>query len=89
MSILDELYYGLYIEKVPVSAEYKEIQARWYTSWDKAAETLGPEFSDKVWNTLIELKTYESQYNFKEGFRLGVQLMLEACFLPGESEAVR
>ena len=89
MSILDELYREMCIEKRPETAEYTEARERGFAIWEEAAEILGPEFSDKVWNNLVELSTIAGRHNFKEGFRLGVQLMLEARALPGEPEAVR
>ena len=89
MSILDKIYYEMYLQKLPETAEYKEVRERSLAIWEEAAEILGPEFSDKVWNNLVELSTVGSHHDFKEGFRLGVQLMLEARTQPGGPEAVR
>ena len=87
MNILDELYHEMCIEKQPETAEYKEARERSYAIWEEAAEILGPEFSDQVWNNLVELSTIVSRHDFKEGFRLGVQMMSEAR-TPGDSACI-
>ena len=89
MNILDEIYDEIYLGEEPDTEEYRGLRESYYAVWDKAEEILGEEFFDKVWNTVVELNTAANRNYFKEGFRLGVQLMLEARALPGEPEAVR
>ena len=84
MSILDKIYWELYLENPPETTEYKEAKERCYAAWDEAIEVLSPELSNKVWDNFVEFDTIKSLYQFKEGFRLGVQLMSEARTLPGE-----
>ena len=79
MSILDKIYLEMYLKKLPEGEEYLKIREHAYAAWEKAAAILGPEFSDEVWNDLMALKTAEDRHDFKEGFRLGVLLMLEAA----------
>ena len=78
MSILDKIYHEMYSEKMPEGEEYQKIREHTFATWEKGATILGPDFSDEVWNDLMELQAAEDCSDFRAGFRLGIQLMLEA-----------
>ena len=84
MSILDKIYNEIYLDEMPDTAEYCELRKKAFAVWEKAAPMLGMEFSDEVWNDLMTLNIFECRHDFKTGFCLGVQLMLEVCSQPGE-----
>ena len=89
MSILDKIYHEMYLKKLPEGEEYLKIREHAYAAWEKAAAILGPEFSDEVWNDLMALKIAEDRHDFKEGFCLGVQLMLEVTHLGSSPRVIR
>lgn len=89
MNILDKIYDEIYLEEEPGTEEYRELRKSYYAAWDKVEEISGGGFSDEVWNAVVQMNTAQNRNCFKEGFCLGVQLMLEARFLPGEPEAIR
>ena len=46
--------------------------------WDEARETIGWERVDQLWRSLMAVAALEGADDFREGFRLGAALMLEA-----------
>ena len=40
---------------------------------------MGAAFIERHWDALCDLSRFRDYANFREGFRLGVALMLEAC----------
>ncbi|MBD5160674.1 MAG: hypothetical protein HDT14_01345 [Oscillibacter sp.] len=89
MNILDKIYDEIYLEEEPGTEEYRKLRKSYFAAWDKVEEILGGGFSDEVWNAVVQLNTAQNRNCFKEGFCLGVQLMLEAYSLPGGPEAIR
>ena len=89
MSILDELYHEWHtLREKPRKKEH----AAWDRNeelWTQAEKALDAELFEKLQRSVVELIDMESCREFEEGFRLGVQLMLEARTLPGGPEAVR
>ena len=89
MCILDELYHEWHtLREKPRKKEH----AAWERSealWMPAEKALDEELFEKLQRSVVELIDLESCREFEEGFRLGVQLMMEARALPGEPEAVR
>ena len=84
MSILDEIYREMYLDKTPIAPEHREVRKCAFEAWEEAAAVLGPDFSDEVWNSLMALNAFESRHDFKEGVRFGIRLMLEL-----QSEAIQ
>ena len=78
MSILQKIYDSQYSpekarKKGPFSLRLKE-----RVFLDAIEEGMGPDFIEKHWEGLCQLEDFVCYANFREGFRLGVLLMLEA-----------
>ena len=89
MCILNELYHEWH---VPREKPRKDESTAWDRSeelWTKAEKVLDAELFEKLQRSVVDLIDLEACREFEEGFRLGVQLMLEARTLPGEPEAIR
>ena len=89
MSILDKIYQEMYLDKTPGTENYQALQQRACELWEEAAKQLGPELADEVWTAITALNLETSSYDFKEGFRLGVQTMIEAYSQPGVPKVKR
>ena len=89
MCILDEIYQELYLSKMPDTKEYQAVRDHVFDVWESLEKELGLSYADKVWEAVAALNLEESRHDFKEGFRLGVQLMREAHSLPGATKAIR
>ena len=89
MDILAKLYHEWHapLEK-PRESEH-EVWGRNEDLWIEAGKSLDPELLEELQESVMHLMDQEACREFEEGFRLGVQLMLEARTLPGESEAIR
>jgi len=77
MCILNELYYEWHS---PRERSWKEIQEKWDLNeelWTQAEKYLNAELFEKLQFSVSQLIDLESCREFQEGFRLGVQLMLE------------
>ena len=77
MSILQNIYSNDYTpadpaKKMPFSLRLKE-----RAFYDSIEEAMGEEFIERHWDSLCKLEHYKGFTNFREGFRLGVSLMLE------------
>ena len=77
MSILHKIYDNQYSpkksrEKVPFSLRRKE-----RVFLDAIEEGLGPDFIEKHRSGLCQVEDFLCYDHFREGFRLGVRLMLE------------
>ena len=77
MSILQDIYDNRYspdeaLKKMPSSLQLKK-----RAFLNAIEEGLGPDFIEQHWEGLCQLESFESYTNFREGFRLGVSLMLE------------
>ncbi len=77
MSILTDIYDGEY--RAPHSRPPcpQELEDNDLAFWDKAAEALGLDAIDAHMNLLHEKQHLTDIHHFREGFKLGVQLMLE------------
>lgn len=77
MSILHDIYNDGYdpckpLDKMPFSLRLKE-----RAFYDAIEEAMGEDFIEKHWDNLVDVEDYKNYANFREGFRLGVSLMLE------------
>lgn len=77
MSALQDIYNGKYTsgkaaEKLPFS-----LRLKLRSFLDPIEETMGPEFIERHRDDLCQIEQYRAYANFREGFRLGVSLMLE------------
>lgn len=77
MSILYDIYGGSYApgempEKLP-----QGLSDKCWAFYGEVEKAMGLDFMERHWDDLIEANLYRDYTNFREGFRLGVSLMLE------------
>lgn len=77
MSILENIYNGEYspdkaLKKMPFSLRLKE-----RAFFDAIEEAMGQDFIERHWEGLCEMEHFVGCASFREGFRLGVSLMME------------
>lgn len=77
MRILQDIYTNQYsaIETQPKPPE--KLRAEVYRLFEKMETEMGREFAEKYWNCMCEEEDFLNYANFREGFRLGVSLMME------------
>lgn len=78
MSILYDIYNDAYHAQEHRPKLPKEIQEQDLAFWEKVTEALGADYVDQHLYRLSEKEHLTDYDHFREGFRLGVQLMLEA-----------
>lgn len=79
MSILQDIYDGQYSPTDRAEDIPQELREKTLAFYGEIERVLGSQFIEKHWDTLCELESLRDINNFREGFRLGVALMLEAC----------
>lgn len=77
MSILKDIYNGQYspddaLKKMPFSLRLKE-----RVFYDAIEEAMGEDFIERHWDGLCKVEAFRDYTNFREGFRLGIALMME------------
>ena len=77
MSLLHDIYNDNYdpckpLDKMPFSLRLKE-----RAFFDAVEMAMGAEFIERHWDGLCKIEQFKGYANFREGFRLGVSLMLE------------
>ena len=77
MSILEKIYSGDYDpgkagENLPFSLRLQE-----RAFWDAVEEGMGADFIKRHRDALCKIEHFRDCANFREGFRLGVSLMME------------
>ena len=77
MSILEKIYNGNYepnesCERLPLSLRLKD-----RAFWEAIEEGMGEAFIERHWDGLCKIEHFRDYANFREGFRLGVSLMME------------
>ena len=77
MSILQDIYNENYTladpeTQMPVSMRNKE-----RAFYNAVEEAMGADFMESHWNNLCKAEDFRRFNDFREGFRLGVSLMLE------------
>ena len=77
MSILSDIYNGEYRGQASRAHYPQELRDTDMEFWDKVTEALGSEVVDTHFYKLCETENINDIHHFREGFKLGVQLMLE------------
>ena len=77
MSILETLFNGEYSAAEPKDYLPPALRKQECAFWEKIEETMGREFLEENWDCLSQVEYIASVTRFREGFRLGAQLMLE------------
>lgn len=77
MSILQDIYDGEYCpcetaEKIPPAVKDKK-----WAFYEEIEKRFGAEVIERHWDDLCEADIARDYANFREGFRLGVSLMME------------
>ena len=77
MGALEKIYSGDYDpskagENLPFSLRLQE-----RAFWDAVEEGMGADFIKRHWDALCKIEHFRDCANFREGFRLGVSLMME------------
>lgn len=77
MRILHDIYSGDYApnkacKNLPFSLRLKN-----RAFWDAIEESMGEEFIERHWDGLCKIEHFKDYANFREGFRLGVSLIME------------
>ena len=77
-SLLFEIYNGNYCTAPKYDLGEAELNKKLGAKWDEVQKALGSEFLDCLLSLDGERIDREGFYYYREGFRLGVSLMLEA-----------
>ena len=77
MSILNDIYTGLYESYYRPSEDYQKLSREHDELLQKAVEILGPDFADELLQKETALTDQEIRESFRAGFRLGAGLMAE------------
>jgi len=75
--LLYKIYNGDYDITPKQDKTQQELCKKLYAEWDKIQETLGGEFADHILGLEGELEDWRAFHYYREGFRLGVRLMME------------
>ena len=79
MSILQDIYEDEYIPRRPAENLPEDLRRKKWAFLGEIEQAMGAEFIERHWDALCDLDRFRDYANFREGFRLGVALMLEAC----------
>lgn len=75
------LLYKIYTDNYDVTPKrgkkQQELYEKLYAEWDKVQQMFGDEFVNHIFNIQGELEDWQSFYYYRQGFRLGAQLMME------------
>ena len=77
-SLLYELYNGDYDTIPKWDLAQRELEKKIGDEWDKVQKMLGDEFVDRLLTLEAERADIRNFRYYREGFQLGVRLMLEA-----------
>ena len=77
MSIIDDIYNGRYHPQENRAHYPQELRDKDMEFWNKVSETLGDDVVDAHLYKLSEKEKITDIHLFREGFRLGVLMMLE------------
>ena len=77
MCILDELYYEWHAPREKPAEEEHEAWSRSEDLWEQVEKNLDAELFAEFQQSVIRLMDLETCREFREGFRLGAQLMLD------------
>ena len=75
------LLYKIYTDNYDVTPKrgkkQQELYEKLYAEWDKVQQMFGDEFINSIFNIQGKLEDWQSFYYYRQGFRLGAQLMME------------
>ena len=77
MSILQDIYNDDYTPADPMKRMPFSLRLKERVFYDAIEEAMGEDFIERHWDGLCKVEHYKGFANFREGFRLGVSLMLE------------
>ena len=77
MSILQDIYNENYFPSEPIEKMPKKLRSKKIAFYDEVERALGEEFLTRHWAGLCDAEQFQDYANFREGFRLGVSLMME------------
>lgn len=78
MSIVEEIYNGQYQPQAGGPVFPRDMREEDLAFWKKVTEALGDDFADAHLRRMCKKEGLACLYHFREGFRLGVRLMLDA-----------
>lgn len=81
MSILKDIYSKNYTPADPTKQMPSSLCLNERAFYNAVEEAMGPEFIERHWDNLCKAEDFKGFINFREGFRLGVSLMLEVLAL--------
>ena len=76
--ILREIFDGEYDITPKRNKTQQELDEKLCAEWDKVQKMFGDEFIDRLFELEGEKEGWRAFHYYREGFRLGVRLMLEA-----------
>ena len=76
--ILREIFDGEYDITPKRDKTQQELDEKLCAEWDKVQKLFGDEFIDRLFELEGEKEGWRAFHYYREGFRLGVRLMLEA-----------
>ena len=76
--ILREIFDGEYDITPKRDKTQQELNEKLSAEWDKVQKMFGDEFIDRLFELEGEKEGWRAFHYYREGFRLGVRLMLEA-----------
>ena len=76
--ILREIFDGEYDITPKRDKTQQELDEKLCAEWDKVQKMFGVEFIDRLFELEGEKEGWRAFHYYREGFRLGVRLMLEA-----------
>jgi hypothetical protein len=76
--ILREIFDGEYDITPKRDKTQQELDEKLCAKWDKVQKMFGDEFIDRLFELEGEKEGWRAFHYYREGFRLGVRLMLEA-----------
>ena len=76
--ILREIFDGEYDITPKRDKTQQELNEKLCAEWDKVQKMFGDEFIDRLFELEGEKEGWRAFHYYREGFRLGVRLMLEA-----------
>ena len=77
MSILQDIYNATYHPPEPIEEIPCEIYRKRQEFFEEVKDALGRDFVEKHLENLYEVENCRDYINFREGFRLGVLLLME------------
>ena len=77
MSILRDIYDGEYSPITNPVTMPPSLRRREQDFFEEVEKVMGRDFIEKHWKSICDAEDYNNFDSFREGFRLGVSLMLE------------